>query len=154
MGGLKICAEYGIRFDALLKKEQLYQLEVICREIPSLKIVIDHAAKPDIAGDGFCDWVPLISKAAELPVLCKISGLLTEADHKEWTEKDIQPYVDELLRIFGTERLMFGSDWPVSTMAADYDLSVKTIQHLLQSCSSEERENLLFKNAKEFYGIE
>lgn len=152
--GLRCVAEHGLCFDALLKQDQLWQLKTITKEIPALKIVVDHAAKPDIAKGKYDEWAGRIVEVAKLPVYCKLSGLLTEADHDSWTTEDILPYAQHVLNSFGANRVMFGSDWPVSTMAADYQTSVNTALRLLQDLTPEERECVMDGNARRFYGIE
>ena len=154
LAGLKVVAEHGLCFDALLKQDQLWQLEKLMEEIPDLKVVLDHCAKPDIAGGQYDGWAELMVKVAKLPIKCKLSGLLTEADHESWKTEDIRKYSDHVLNVFGADRMMFGSDWPVSTMAADYGTSVKTILELLSGCTQEQQEKIMYLNAKNFYGIE
>ena len=140
-------------FDALLKLDQLWQLETIVKQIPDLKIVLDHCAKPDIANDEFEPWANVMKDIAKLPINCKLSGLITEADHKNWTVADLRKYSDFVLKIFGADRVMFGSDWPVSTMAADYSTSVKTIKTLLSNLPEDQIEKIMYLNAKHFYNI-
>jgi hypothetical protein len=85
------------------------------------RLVLDHGAKPDIAGGGWQPWADAIADMARVPSLrCKVSGLVTEADHATWTAEQIARYLDHLLACFGPDRLMFGSDWPVCRLAADY----------------------------------
>ena len=152
--GLARVARSNYVFDALLKHDQLWQLKVLNEKVPELNVVIDHAAKPNIARSEFKGWADDMRAAAKLPVYCKISGLLTEANHDCWKPCDFQRYVDCILDAFGTDRVMFGSDWPVSTMAADYHTSVETISGLLDGLSPDEKEKIMFSNAKSFYAIE
>ena len=150
--GLKYVEESGVCFDALLKMDQLYQLETLVEKCPNLPIVIDHCAKPDIANNGFDVWAPYIAAAAKLPVLCKLSGLLTEAS-ENWTVEEVQPYADYVLEVFGTDRVMFGSDWPVSYLVSEYVNTVETSKKLISGLSAEDQDKILDKNAREFYRI-
>ena len=153
LAGLKKVSRYGLCFDALLKHDQLWQLQALIDACPDLPIVIDHAAKPDIKGKEFDSWAAHLEQAAKLPVFCKLSGLFTEADHANWAQDDIVPYFNHIIEVFGADRLMFGSDWPVSTMASDYKRTLETSQSLCGHLSSSDKEKIFYANAKNFYGI-
>lgn len=113
-------AEWGLSFDALVLPPHLPSLLRFARRHPSLPIVIDHAAKPDIAGGGTPGWAEDMAALAALPnVRCKLSGLLTEAGERTGID-DLHPYVERLIALFGTDRLLWGSDWPVLRLAGDY----------------------------------
>jgi L-fuconolactonase len=113
-------AEVGLCFDALVLPRHLPSLLRFARRHPALAIVIDHAAKPEIAGGGTPGWTQDMAALAALPnVWCKLSGLLTEAGEHTGID-DIRPYVDRLIAMFGTGRLIWGSDWPVLRLAGDY----------------------------------
>ena len=150
---LKQVSEFGLCFDALLKHEQLWQLERLMDACPDLHIVIDHAAKPDIKGKEFDSWAKHLEQAARLPIYCKFSGLFTEADHMNWTQEDLAPYYRHIMDSFGADRVMFGSDWPVSTMASDYNRTVKTSLSLCKDLTAHENEKIFCQNAKDFYNI-
>jgi len=151
--GLEAAEQFGVRFDALLKHNQLWQLDIVAQRCPALNIVIDHCAKPNIAAGEFEEWAQHISAAAKLPVHCKLSGLITEADHEKWMIDEIRPYADHVINAFGSERVMFGSDWPVSTMASDYSRTVNTFMELLSGLSEKDKQNILYHNAVKFYGL-
>jgi L-fuconolactonase len=113
-------ARHGLRLDALLKPRHLPIIGELGQRHPELRVVIDHAAKPDIANGAFQPWASHMALIArETPWCCKLSGLVTEA-RAEWTIDDLRPYVDHLLGVFGPDRLMWGSDWPVVTLASNY----------------------------------
>lgn len=154
LNGLREVAQAGLGFDALLKHDQLWQLKAVLDYCPQLRIVIDHAAKPDIRTGAFDSWAKNLEKAAALPVMCKFSGLFTEAEHGSWTQSDIEPYYRHILNVFGPERMMFGSDWPVSTMAADYKQTVHVSSSLCGGLTGAQRELVFHKNARAFYKIE
>jgi|BioPla2DNA2_1021312.scaffolds.fasta_scaffold18506_2 L-fuconolactonase len=154
LNGLQKVAQAGLSFDALLKHDQLWQLKVVLGCCPQLRIVIDHAAKPDIRQREFDSWAEDLKKASALPVMCKFSGLFTEAEHKSWTQSDIEPYYRHILNVFGPERVMFGSDWPVSTMASDYQRTIDVSFSLCSGLTVGQREMIFHKNAQTFYKIE
>ena len=112
---------HELTFDALVYTRHLPHLRKFAERYPDLAIVIDHAAKPDIAGGGWQPWADRIAAVARCAgVLCKVSGLVTEADHARWTPDDLERYLDHVFALFGPERVMWGSDWPVCLLAADY----------------------------------
>ena len=153
LNGLSIISEFDYRFDALLKHNQLWQLECVLERCPNLNIVIDHAAKPDIKNNRFEEWAKNIEKAAALPIHCKLSGLFTEADCDSWVQEDIEPYFTHILNVFGADRIMFGSDWPVSTLASDYQRTVNTALSLCSNLSNYDQEKIFYTNAKKFYQL-
>jgi len=117
---LAAMARHGLRFDALLKPRHLAVIGALAERHPDLPVVIDHAAKPDIANGSFQPWARQMARLArETPWCCKVSGLVTEA-RADWQVEDLRPYVDHLLSTFGPDRLMWGSDWPVVTLASNY----------------------------------
>ncbi len=117
---LAAMAQHGLRFDALLKPRHLPVIAELAERHPDLAVVIDHAAKPDIANGSFQPWARHMARLArETPWCCKVSGLVTEA-RADWQVDDLRPYVDHLLATFGPDRLMWGSDWPVVTLASNY----------------------------------
>ena len=117
---LAAMARQGLRFDALIKPRHLPLIGELARRHPDLAVVIDHAAKPDIANGHFQPWAgPMARLARDTPWCCKLSGLVTEAK-ADWRVDDLAPYVDHLLATFGPDRLMWGSDWPVVTLASNY----------------------------------
>jgi L-fuconolactonase len=151
--GLKKIEAHGLSFDALLKHDQLWQLDIVCNVCPNLPIVIDHCSKPNIAAGEKEPWVSRITAASRLPVSVKISGLLTEAGVKDWTVEKIKCYTDLVLSLFGTDRCMVGSDWPVSLQGATYKQSMDTLKELLKDLSETAKQKVFYENAKEFYRL-
>jgi L-fuconolactonase len=146
-------ARSGLRFDALVKTVHLPHLLAFAQRHPALPIVIDHMAKPDMARDEFEDWRALMAPLAALPqVHCKLSGLVTEIG-PQWHIDTLRPYVDAVLELFGPERVMWGSDWPVLNLAADYPHWAEATDLLLQNRSAEQRDAVLGGNAIRFYGL-
>ncbi len=142
---------YDLVFDALLKPRHLRRLLPVLERHPQLRVVIDHAAKPEIGAGNDDAWRNDIAAAAQFPnVACKLSGLATEAP-AGWTIDDIKPYADHLLRCFGAERLIWGSDWPVVTLAADYGRWFSTAQQLMSSLDAAAQARVFGGNAATTY---
>jgi len=145
-----------LSLDALVGVRHLPGLQVFAERHPDLPIVIDHAAKPHIAGGEFQSWVTALSTLAVLPhVYCKLSGLVTEAAEHQGVE-DLRPYVEQLYRLFGARRLMWASDWPVLNLApnkgyASYGKWLALAKHLLSGLSARESEAVFEKTARDFY---
>ena len=151
---LEAMATCGLRLDALVRPNHLSALVQLIDQHPDLAVVIDHAAKPDIAADGFAAWASGITKLSLRPqVYCKLSGLLTEAGARS-ADADLAPYVDHLLDSFGPSRLMWGSDWPVLLLAGDYASWLAQSRRLLAALSADEQSLIFQGAATAFYGLE
>jgi L-fuconolactonase len=142
-----------LRFDALVRPDHLEPLLRRLEQRPSLKVVIDHAAKPDIAAGAKLDWsIPLASIASRTTARCKLSGLLTEA--RPGAELDeLAPYVQQVIAAFGPERVMWGSDWPVLSLASDYLTWHAMAERLVAGLTTRERALIFGGVAAEFYGL-
>jgi L-fuconolactonase len=124
--------EQQVCFDFLIKPHQLAATLEVLDAFPTLRAVIDHIAKPDIAHGAREPWTSLLQQVSERRnVYCKLSGMITEADHERWTADDLAPYVAHALACFGPERSMFGSDWPVCTLAGSYQRVVDALEDTL-----------------------
>lgn len=122
IAGVREAARRGLTYDLLIVADQAPCAPRFIDTVGDGRFVLDHGAKPKIRERGWRPWADAIAEIGRLPnVWCKVSGLVTEADHAAWTAEDIAPYLDHLLECFGPERLIFGSDWPVCTLAAAYD---------------------------------
>jgi len=144
---------HGLVFDALVLPRHLAPLLAFARRHPELPIVIDHAAKPDMAGGVPPAWRADMAQLAALPnVHCKLSGMVTEAG-PEWTVAQLQPYVDHLLDVFGPARLIWGSDWPVLELAASYADWIEASAALLAGLDEGQRQAVLGLNAVRFYRL-
>ncbi len=142
-----------LRFDALIRQIHLPKLLQRLERHPRLRVVIDHAAKPDIAARAFNEWsAALKSVASGTQCWVKFSGLVTEAG-REWRESDLVPYVETMFESFGAQRILWGSDWPVVNLAADYASWYATAKRLVARLSTSERERIFGGSAAEFYGI-
>lgn len=154
--GLRLLAELDLSFDVVsVQPRHLENVSVLADRIPDLKIVVDHLSKPPIRERGWEPWATLLARAAERPnVYAKISGLNTAADHESWSAAELQPYVDHALEVFEPRRLMFGSDWPVATVAGDYQKVWRATNEVLAPLSDGERDAVLGGTAIEFYGLQ
>lgn len=153
--GVQLLEEYNFAFDICIKYRQLPDTIALVEQCPNIQFVLDHIAKPDIAGGEIDQWRQNITKLAQFEnVYCKLSGLVTEADNANWTPADLQPYVEHVLEIFGTERLMFGSDWPVCTWASTYKRWYETAQQFLSGLSMEQQQAIFADNAARIYRLD
>ncbi|MEY9912276.1 L-fuconolactonase [Catenulispora sp. MAP12-49] len=152
--GLRQLAPTGLAFDLIVRADQLPACVAAARAVPDLRFVLDHLGKPPIAAGDREPWATDVRALAELPnVSCKLSGMVTEADPEHWTVADLRPYADVVLEAFGPERVMFGSDWPVSTLGASYPQVVETATLLTAELSEAEREAVFGGTATAIYGL-
>ena len=153
--GIQALNGFGYTYDILIyPKHLLAALELVSR-LPEQRFVIDHLAKPLVRENILEPWASQMRAIAKHPnVYCKVSGLVTEANWRAWTEKDFRPYLDVVCESFGAKRLMFGSDWPVCLLASNYSRVKQLIDNYLQNFSSLEREQIFGGTATHFYGLE
>lgn len=148
---IEAMAASNLTFDALVLPQHLAPLETFVRAYPSLRVVVDHGAKPEIRNQGFEPWAGDIAAVAKHPnVWCKISGLLTEASADQ-TADDLAPYVQHIITVFGPERCLWGSDWPVLTLAGEYGSWLQTLQRRTEGLSEDQRHGVMGKNALAAY---
>ena len=150
-------SEQGVCFDFLIKPHQLEPTLQILAEYPRLRAVIDHVAKPDIRARQVEPWRSLMQRvAAHENVYCKLSGMVTEADHEAWTPADLAPYVADAVLFFEPERLMFGSDWPVCTLAGTYAQVLSALESTLAPLRLSEPDlaRIFGGTAWEFYRLQ
>jgi len=155
VAGVQRVGEQGWSFDLCARHAQLPACIALVRACPGTSFVLDHAGKPDIRRGALDPWRAHITELARLPnVVCKLSGLVTEADAATWTPAALRPYVDHLLSCFGPERLLFGSDWPVVDLAASYQRWLETALEFLAPLSVGERAAVLSDNARKVYCLD
>lgn len=144
---------YDLTFDALTMPQHLPALRQLLARHPSLRVVIDHGSKPVIR-DGLIDgWAAdMAALAKDTNAYCKLSGIVTEAK-PDWTTEDLRPYVQHLLDTFGPDRLIWGSDWPVCTLASTYERWLETTQDLLSELTDDERAAIMGGNAAKAYRL-
>ncbi len=152
--GVQLLPELGFSFDICIYHYQLAGAIELVRRCPETSFILDHIAKPAIKSGELEPWRQQIGELANLPnVVCKVSGMVTEADHQNWTEADLAPYVGRVLEVFGEDRVMFGSDWPVALNAAAYSRWVQTLDRLTAHLSQEARRKLWADNARKHYRL-
>ena len=145
---------YNLSLDALVTPRHLSSLLVFANRFPNMPIVINHAAKPSIASGDITLWKQNMTRLAAYPQIhCKLSGLVTEAA-LQWQVADLRPVVDHVLDAFGADRVMWGSDWPVVDLAADYGRWTETTDLLLVGLGDSDRKKVLGLNAQGFYRID
>jgi L-fuconolactonase len=153
--GIEKLDEYGLVYDILIYPKQLKCARRLAEKFPMQMFVLDHIAKPFIKKGELQPWKKEMQELARCEnVWCKVSGMVTEADWKGWKPGDFVPYMDAALEMYGPERLMFGSDWPVCTVAAKYEQVVEIVRDWAGKLSESEREWLFGKTAVEFYNLE
>lgn len=144
----------GLVYDLLIYARQLHEAARFVDRHPNQVFVLDHIAKPDIAGGQFAPWsASLRALALRENVVCKVSGMVTEADWNHWTADSLRPYFETVLDAFGPSRLMFGSDWPVLTLACTYQQWSQTVAHWLAPLSAAERAEIEGGVAARTYGL-
>lgn len=152
--GLQVLQKHQVPFDLLFFVKHLKHAVTVARQCPDLPLVIDHLAKPRIKEQSFEDWETNFRSAAKCQnVYCKLSGMVTEADWKNWKPADLKPYLEIALDAFGPQRLMYGSDWPVCELAANYEQVYSALEENISTLSESEQEQILGKTAARFYGI-
>ena len=152
--GLRLLRKFALTYDLLVFEHQLPAAIALVDRHPDQPIVLDHLAKPRIAAHELEPWRTNIRELARRPhVCCKLSGMVTEADFTAWTADDMLPYIETALEAFGPARLMFGSDWPVCTVASTYRRWVDTIQRSIESLSQTERDQIVGLTAASFYKL-
>jgi L-fuconolactonase len=152
--GLAALATRGLAYDLLIRPRHLPVVLELIRRQPELRLVIDHAAKPAIAQCRFDDWAaPLAAIAMHKQVFCKLSGLITEADHRNWQPADLRQYVEHVLAAFGPERVMFGSDWPVCLLAGSYERVIVALAVNIEQLNPSEQAQVFGGTAEEFYKL-
>lgn len=152
--GVKTLSRHRLSFDLCIYHPQLANAIRLVEQCPDVQFILDHIGKPDIKNQLFEPWKQEIKVLADFPnVHCKISGVVTEADHENWSLDDVQPYIDHVIACFGFDRVIYGSDWPVSTLATDYRRWVETLQESVSGCYPEELRNLFHDNAVRFYRL-
>jgi L-fuconolactonase len=152
--GMDALQKYGYAYDILIYPKHLDAALKLVQTFPDQKFVIDHLAKPHIKDQIYEPWKSKMQEISEFGnVWCKISGMVTEAHWNNWKPDDLHPYMDFIFGIFGTKRLLFGSDWPVCLLAASYGDVWSVVKNYLEGFSEDEQGDVLGRNAAEFYGF-
>jgi L-fuconolactonase len=152
--GLVAVADVGLAYDLVVTSDQLPAAVAVAAALTGVTFVLDHLGKPPVATGRIEPWACHVRRMAALPnTVCKLSGLLTEAALGTWRIDDLQPYVDVVLEAFGPQRLLFGSDWPVSTLAAGYGDTVTVTDRLTAALSPDEKDAVFRRNALRVYRL-
>jgi L-fuconolactonase len=154
--GLTILAERGLAYDLLLKIREIPAALRTVADFPTLRFVVDHIAKPDIKAGAISPWTELISGFAlhRDHVWCKLSGMAEEADWTLWTPNDLKPFIDRALEVFGPNRCMFGSNWPVCLLAGDYRRIKNALEQCIAALSADERAEVMGGSAIAAYELQ
>ncbi|WP_125721968.1 amidohydrolase family protein [Flavobacterium ustbae] len=152
--GIAALKAFDYTYDILIFHRQLPEAISLVKDFPNHRFVIDHIAKPDIKSGIIESWKKGIEEIAKYDnVWCKISGMVTEADWKNWKREDLKPYLDVIFDNFSIDKLMYGSDWPVLNVASDYNEVVKTLENYISKYSVEDQNKIWFENANAFYKL-
>ena len=152
--GIAALAQYDLTYDILIKPAQLRAIERLVDEFPRQRFVLDHLGKPNIKEGKLQDWKADIKALAQHPnVSCKLSGMVTEANLSHWKVSDFRPYMDIVFESFGTDRILFGSDWPVCLLAGNYRQVMNLVLQYLGQISFSEQRKVMGGNARKWYNI-
>lgn len=146
---------FDFTYDILIYQNQLKEAYNFAVRLPNVHFVLDHIAKPLIKEQELKPWADDIHRLAELPnVHCKVSGMVTEANWLHWEKADFRPYLDVVFEAFGTERIMYGSDWPVCLVAGEYEGAKGILTDYLTMFSDDEVRDVMGNNAGRFYNLD
>lgn len=154
LNGTGLLKNYGFTYDILVFPRHLEAVKELVRLNPDQPFVLDHIAKPYIKAGALKEWAAEMKALAAFPNLfCKISGLVTEADYRNWTATQFTPYLDVVVEAFGPKRIMFGSDWPVCLVAARYEQVLTLVKNYFATFSADEQADFFAGNACRFYHL-
>lgn len=154
MNGIHLLKKYHFTYDILIFPDQFRHTREFVKAFPEQPFVIDHIAKPYIKGKKINEWKKdMEAIAAHENVCCKVSGMVTEADWKQWKAEDFKPYIDAVVTAFGINRIMYGSDWPVCLVAASYEKMLGIVKDHFASFTQNEQELFFGGNAITFYNL-
>lgn len=152
--GISLLKQFDLTYDILVFPSQLSAAIQLVNKFPDQKFIIDHMAKPTIKNGKMVDWkkgIELLVRSQN--VYCKVSGMVTEADWKNWKKGDFTKYLDVIFDTFGVDRILYGSDWPVCLLAAEYELQLEIIGEYITKYSAEDKEKIMGGNAINFYNL-
>ena len=153
--GLKLLAAPDLVFDICILHHQMPNVIKMVRQCPEVRFVLDHIGKPGIKAGLFEPWGQHLKELAAMPnVVCKISGVTTEADHKNWTREQLKPYIAHTIETFGFERIMYGGDWHVSELAGTYPQWVEILDWVVEGATPAEKRKLFRDNAIRVYRLD
>jgi L-fuconolactonase len=151
---VQLLAAYSLSFDLCIRHWQLPEVIALVRQCPDTQFILDHLGKPNAKEHVLEPWRDQLRELATLPnVACKVSGLVTEADHATWKVDDLVPYVAHVLEVFGEDRVVFGGDWPVMLLASSYARWFETMQTLAVSLTEAAQRKFWNENARRLYRL-
>ncbi len=154
LNGISKLNRFSFAYDVLIFPQHLSAALELVTKFPEQRFVVDHVAKPYIKDGKIDEWKTGMQQLAQHSnVYCKISGMVTEADWKNWTADQLKPYIDVVVESFGINRIMYGSDWPVCLVASSYNKWIETVQNYFSSYTEEEQEKIFCSNAIKFYQL-
>lgn len=154
LAAARLLPNYNLSFDICIFHHQLANTLEFVRRCPDVSFVLDHIAKPGIKAGLLDPWREQIREMARMPnVVCKLSGVTTEADHANWTRDQLRPYIDHVIDCFGFDRIMYGGDWPVSELAGSYTAWLEVLDWATQDCSADEKRRLFRDSAISVYRL-
>src|SRR5688572_21207806 len=154
IAGLKLLPRHDLAFDICILHHQMPNVLRMVRQCPEVRFVLDHIGKPGIKAGLIDPWRQHLRELASMPnVVCKISGVATEADHSNWTREQLRPYIEHAIESFGFDRIMFGGDWHVSELATTYPEWVEIVAWVVEDCTPEEKRKLFRDNALSTYRL-
>jgi len=152
--GLKELERRDLPYDLLIRPRHLALIQELADRVPKLRMAIDHLAKPPIAQKRMDGWDEDLRQIAQIPnIYVKLSGMITEADPRNWTARDLAPFVQHVYRLFGPDRLMFGSDWPVCLEAGSWKQVLAACAQALGPIPMDLRSKIFGETAAQFYGL-
>lgn len=152
--GLNAYAELGLPLDVVCRQDQIASVIELARLMPELTIVLDHFGKPQISDSGLAQWRELITEVGQVAnIVVKVSGLATEADWATWQLADLTPVITHTIASVPSDRLMFGSDWPVSILAISYGRWLEVVNQCIAGLAQSNRQEILGLTARRVYGL-
>lgn len=152
--GLSKLEKFGLTYDILVYERQLLEAIKLVESFPNQRFVLNHIGKPKISLGLDERWVSnIIELSKHENLYCKISGMVTETENKIWQTSDFYPFIDTVVKAFGVDRIMFGSDWPVNLLAADYNEVLGIVESFFKGSSQNDFDKIMGLNAQQFYQI-
>ncbi len=152
--GLQAVGNLGLRFDFCVRPEDLLDVRTVCRECPDTLFVLDHCGNASAQSSDLTQWKRDMDAVSKSPnIMCKISGVVSTTKPGEWSSSDIEPIISHCVQVFGHDRIMFGSDWPVCTTTATLREWVESLQQIVSSWSESNQRKLFYENAARFYEL-
>lgn len=152
--GLQLLPRYNLSFDLNISSSLMPEAISMIRQCPDTTFILDHLGNPNIKEKEINPWKKHLSQLAGVEnVYVKLSGIITKADHQNWKSDDLRPYIDHALEVFGTNRIMYGGDWPVVLLAGSYKDWLSALRQIINELSEDEKKRLFYGNAKKIYRL-